>query len=89
MVTVYLNRNLGFPIQNLSSDSRLEVRFRHFGCFWVSTLPVATDRQLGFVSGSLGIFTGLCIIWLKFCMIAHRKIPAGRHVAKMEPEVEF
>jgi len=29
------NRNPGFPIQNLPSDSRSEVRFRHFGCFRV------------------------------------------------------
>jgi len=34
------NRNLGFPIQNLPSDSQSEVRFHHFGCFRVSTSPI-------------------------------------------------
>jgi len=28
--------NLGFPIQNLPSDSRLQVRFRHFEYFRVA-----------------------------------------------------
>jgi len=31
-----LNRNLGFPIQNLPSDSRSEVLLRYFGCFRVT-----------------------------------------------------
>jgi len=35
------NRNPGFPIQNLPSDSRSEVWFRHFGCF-----PVAFSNKL-------------------------------------------
>jgi len=30
------NRNPGFPIQNLPSDSQSEVRFHHFGCFRVA-----------------------------------------------------
>jgi len=34
------DRNPGFPIQNLPSDSQSEVRFRHFGCFRVGTLPM-------------------------------------------------
>jgi len=29
------NRNLDFLIPNLPSDSRSEVRFRHYRCFWV------------------------------------------------------
>jgi len=39
------NRNLGFPIQNLPSDSRSEVRFRHFGCFRVGTSPIQTEME--------------------------------------------
>jgi len=35
MVTIWSsNRNPGFPIQNLPSDLRPEVQFRHFGRFW-------------------------------------------------------
>jgi len=34
------NRNPGFPIQNLPSDSRSEVRFRHFGSSRVGTSPI-------------------------------------------------
>jgi len=37
------NRKLGFPIQKLSSDSRSEVRFCHFGCFWVGTLRIQAE----------------------------------------------
>jgi len=33
MVTGNSNRKPGFPIQNLPSDSRSEVRFCHFGVF--------------------------------------------------------
>jgi len=35
-VTGKSNRNPGFPIPNLPSDSRSEVRFHHFGCLWVA-----------------------------------------------------
>jgi len=37
------NRNPGFPVQNLPSDSRSEVRFCHFGCFRVGTSPIQTE----------------------------------------------
>jgi len=37
------NRKPDFPIQNLPSDLRSEVRFRHFGCFRVGTLPIQTE----------------------------------------------
>jgi len=50
------NRNLGFPIQNLPPDSRLEVRFRHFGCFRVafSNKPYRKDGTTpGTVAGEL------------------------------------
>jgi len=33
----------GFLIQSLPLDSRLEVRFRHFGCFRVGTSPIQTE----------------------------------------------
>jgi len=39
------NRNLGFPIQDLSSDLRAKVRFRHFGCFRVGTSPIVTNMD--------------------------------------------
>jgi len=43
MVTIgNSNRKLGFPIQNLPSDSRSEVRFRHVGYFRVGTSTVET-----------------------------------------------
>jgi len=38
-----VNRNLGFPIQNLPSDLRSEVQFCHFGCFQVGTSPIQTE----------------------------------------------
>jgi len=41
------NRNPGFPIQNLPSDSRSEVRFRHFGCFRVGNSPIQTEVGSG------------------------------------------
>jgi len=51
------NRNLGFEIQNLPSDSRSEViRLRHFGCFRVafSDKPYRNDgTTLGAVAGQL------------------------------------
>jgi len=31
--------------------------------------------ELGIVTGALGIVIGLCVIWLKFRMITHKKIP--------------
>jgi len=37
------NRNPDFAIQNLPSDSRSGVRFRHFGCFWVGTSSIQTE----------------------------------------------
>jgi len=37
------NRNQGFPIPNLPSDSRREVRFRYFGCFRVGISPIQTE----------------------------------------------
>jgi len=37
------NWNRGFLVQNLPSNSRLEVRFQHFGCFSVGTLPLVTE----------------------------------------------
>jgi len=37
------NRNLGFPIQNLPSDLRSDVQFRHFGCFQVGTSHIQTE----------------------------------------------
>jgi len=33
------NRNLGFPIQNLPTNSRSEVRLRHFGVLWLALHP--------------------------------------------------
>jgi len=50
------NRNAGFPIQNLPSDSRSEVRFRHFGCFPVAfsdKLYRKDGTTLGTVAGQL------------------------------------
>jgi len=38
-----LNRKWGFLIQNLASDSRSEVCFHHFVCFWVGTSPTQTE----------------------------------------------
>jgi len=74
------NRNTDFLIQNLPSDSRSEVRFFNLGCF------ANCDRHGELY---LVIVAGLCVIWLKFCMITHRKIFVGRHVSKLEPELEF
>jgi len=37
------NRNPGFPIQNLPSYSRSEVRFRHFGCLRVGISPIQSE----------------------------------------------
>jgi len=51
----YSNGKPGFPIQNLPSDSRLEVRFCHFGCFWIGTSPIQTEMgQLNVVDRSVG-----------------------------------
>jgi len=50
------SRNLCFPIQNLPSDSRSEVRFRHFGCFRVALsdkLYRKDGTTLGTVAGQL------------------------------------
>jgi len=50
------NRNPGFPIQNLPSDSQSEVRFRHFRCFRVVVSDKLYRRDgttLGTVAGQL------------------------------------
>jgi len=50
------NRNPGFPIQNLPSDSRSEVRFRNFRCFRVAfsdELYRKDGTTLGIVAGQL------------------------------------
>jgi len=50
------NRNPGFPIQNLPSDSWSEVQFCHFGCFWVAfsdKLYHKDGTTLGTVAGQL------------------------------------
>jgi len=56
-----VNRNPGFPIQNLPSDSRSEVRFRHFGCFRFGTIsPIQTEMG-----------------WLHWCMDQWKQSPVG------------
>jgi len=55
-----------FPIQNLPSDSRP-----------ASTVPpfhhCGRNRKWAF-QWRLGIVTGLCVIWLKFCVITYMKV---------------
>jgi len=56
------NKNPGFPIQNLPSDSRLEVRFWLWFRFGVSGLALHPFRQkwaVGLVNGSVG--TGISL----------------------------
>jgi len=38
---------------------------------------------------AFGSVADLYAIWLKFRMITHRKVFAGRHASKLEPEVEL
>jgi len=85
------NRNPGFSIQNLPSDSRSEVRFCHLFLVFSVRHFAHCDRnlELGLVNAALGIVIGLCVIWLKFRMITDRKIPVERHVSKLEEEVEL
>jgi len=67
------NRNPVFPVQSLPSDTRLEVQFRHSGCFWVAFLKDGT--ALGTVAGQLSSRTIMddtlyfVFISLHFCFV--------------------
>jgi len=63
-------------IGNWVSDSESAIRFSIGSTvlpFWVFLGQhfARCDRngELGLVNGALGVVTGLCVIWLKFCMI--------------------
>jgi len=69
------DRNQGFPIQNLPSESWSEIQFRHFRYFRVGNSPTVTGIGNSLMNGAMGTVISLCVIWLKFCMITHKNVP--------------